>query len=59
MVKGMVGKLMEDDYSPARIAEVQAELAQRIESMLGVCSTYIPYAVTVEHKSQARIYVIR
>lgn len=51
MVKGMVGKLMEDDHSPARIAEVQAELAQRIESMMGVCPMYIPWTVTVGRKS--------
>ena len=50
MIKGMVGKIMEYEYSPTRIEEVQAELAQRIESMLGVCPMYIPWTVTVGRK---------
>ena len=50
MIKGMVGKIMESEYSPTRIEEVQAELAQRIESMLGVRPMYIPWTVTVGRK---------
>ena len=55
MIKGMVAKMMEDDYSPARIAEVQAELAERIESMLGVCPMYVPWTVTVGRKPSGSI----
>ena len=55
MFKGMVAKMMEDDHAPDRIAEVQAELAQEIESMLGVCPMYIPWTVTVGRKPKAAL----
>lgn len=50
MLKGMVGKMMENNYSQARIVEVQAELTRDIQALLNVQPLYIPWTVTVGRK---------
>ena len=50
MLKGMVGKMMENHYPQSRIEEVQAEMARDIGGMLGVQPLYVPWTVTVGRK---------